>query len=104
MPQTTGVALIIWHKDNQLNEPIYALDARGSATLRDAKQQVIADWLKGRARLELLEVNTRPLPALIIDEARLEDAGLYTCTVEFNKAPTQTYVTRALVSGEFFFV
>ena len=49
----SGLALIVWHKDDQLNSPIFAVDARG-ASIREAKQQAIGDSLKGRARVELM--------------------------------------------------
>jgi hypothetical protein len=90
-----GVALIVWHKDDQLNSPIFVLDARGGP-LKDAKQQAIADTLKGRARVDLIDGGV----ALVVDEARLDDAGLYTCTVEFDRAPTQAYQTSVGVSGK----
>jgi hypothetical protein len=83
-----------------LNSPIFAVDARGGASIRDAKQQAISDSLKGRARVDLAADSTFGLPGLIIDEARLDDAGLYTCTVEFDRAPTQMYQATVGVSGE----
>lgn len=113
-PAMNGIALIVWHKDDQLNSPIFAVDARGGS-IRDAKQQAISDSLKGRARVQLVEqppagsmgasgpVPGSGPPALVIEEARLDDSGLYTCTVEFDRAPTQTYQATVGVSGEYEF-
>lgn len=104
------VSLIVWHKDDpQLSSPIFTIDARGSAgNLREARQQTYADWLKGRAHFEESAAaagfssasSAGQTPALVIDEALQVDAGLYTCTVEFNKAPTQTYQIRVNLIGK----
>ena len=93
-----GISLIVWHKDEQLNSPIFAVDARGASSLREAKQQTGSESLRGRVHLEeSTRLDSRGLgstPALVIDEAQAQDAGLYTCTIEFYKAPTQMHVAR----------
>lgn len=90
-----GISLIVWHKDDKLNSPVFTADARGVSSLREAKQQTNYDSLRGRARLEeSTRLDSRGLgstPALVIEEAVPEDAGIYTCTIEFYKAPTQTH-------------
>lgn len=100
---TSGVSLIVWHKDDQLNSPIFVADARGAGSFRDAKQQAGAESLRGRAHLEVEPANGRPgvLPALLVDDVTVQEAGIYTCTVEFHKAPTQAYQVRVIVVGEF---
>lgn len=123
------VSLIVWHKDNQINEPIFAADVRGAHSLRDARQKINSESLHGRARLIAVvddaeqtgaaltgnptanrstsgasAKNGAPqhisLPALEIDEAQLGDAGTYTCTIEFNKAPTQTHRVAVYLIGK----
>jgi len=88
----SALTVIVWHKDDQLDRPIFSVDARGSSSLREAKQQIGSQQLKGRAHLEA-EDWSQPgsNPALVIEEARAQDGGLYTCTVEFYKAATQTH-------------
>lgn len=90
-----GISLIVWHKDDKLNSPVFTADARGASSLREAKQQTNYESLRGRARLEeSTRLDSRGLgstPALVIEEAVPEDAGIYTCTIEFHKAPTQTH-------------
>lgn len=93
-----AVALIVWHKDGQLDSPIFVADARGAGSFREAKQQVGADWLRGRARLGA--PGERALPALQIDEASAAESGTYSCTIEFYKAPTQSFQVRVQVVGE----
>lgn len=106
-----SVALVVWHKDSQINEPIFAADARGADSLRGARQKVNSESLSGRARL--IAVQNRPdetngstaqlqtqSPALEIDEAQASDAGLYTCTIEFDRAPTQTHRTIVRLIGK----
>lgn len=99
-----GISLIVWHKDDQLSSPIFTVDARGAPSLREAKQQTSADSIKGRAHLEeSTRLDSRGLgatPALVIDETNPADAGLYTCTVEFHKAPTQTHQVQVELVGE----
>lgn len=101
-PSTGGISLIVWHKDDQLNEPIFVADARGVVSLRDTKQQTLAEHLRGRTRLDVATQNG--LPGLQIDEATMQEAGAYTCTVEFHKAPTQTFQVRVIVVGKCCFV
>lgn len=90
-----GISLIVWHKDDKLNSPVFTADARGASSLREAKQQTSYESLRGRARLEeSTRLDSRGLgstPALVIEEAAPEDSGTYTCTIEFYKAPTQTH-------------
>lgn len=89
------VALIVWHKDHQLDSPIYTVDARLSSSLLDAKQAAGVESLRGRAHLGSVEAGAGgvQVPALVVHEAQPNDAGVYTCTLEFNRAPTQTHVT-----------
>lgn len=102
-----GIALIVWYKDKQMESPVFSVDARNVQALRDAKQVVVdsSSSLRGRAHFEeSTRVDARSgiglNPALVIDELAPADAGLYTCTVEFHKAPTQTRNTRVQVIGE----
>lgn len=100
---TPSVALVVWHKDSQLNEPIFAADARGVDSLRAARQKINSETLVGRAKLISVAQQTddaRHLPALEIDEAKPSDAGAYTCTIEFDRAPTQTHRARVRLIGE----
>lgn len=96
-----GISLIRWYKDQQLESPIFSADARGAASLRQAKQVIGLDLLKARARLEeSTRVDSRGLgqiPALVLEQSRKLDEGFYTCTVEFHKAPTQTHQIRVQV-------
>lgn len=90
-----GISLIVWHKDDKLNSPIFTADARGASSLREARQQAGSESLRGRAHLEeSTKMDSRGFgstPALVIEEASPEDVGVYTCTIEFHKAPTQTH-------------
>lgn len=98
------ISVIVWHKDDQLTSPIFSIDARDAASLREAKQQIRSISLRGRAHFEESITTTavhgsehgivHTYPALVIDEATHQDAGLYTCTVEYNKAATQTHKIR----------
>lgn len=96
---TGGISLIVWHKDDDLDQPIFIADARGVESLGDAKQVISSNALKGRARLEDSSGQKRPTsqttsPALVISQPSLLDSGLYTCTLEFHKAPTQIHQVR----------
>lgn len=96
-----GISLIVWHKDDRLDSPIFTVDARGATSLREAKQQTGLESLKGRAHLEeSTRLDSRGFgstPALVIDEANGNDGGVYTCTIEFYEAQTQTYQMRVLL-------
>lgn len=100
-----GISLIVWHKDDQLDSPIFSIDARGASSLKEAKQQTGSENLKGRAHLEeSTRVDSRGFgstPALVIDEAGPQDGGVYTCTVEFHKAPTQMHQIRVLLISKY---
>lgn len=100
-----GISLIVWHKDDQLDSPIFSVDARGASSLKEAKQQTGSQNLKGRAHLEESTlVDSRGFgstPALVIDEAGPQDGGVYTCTVEFHKAATQMHQIRVLLISKY---
>lgn len=102
-PNGQGISLLVWYKGNQLDTPIFVADARAATSLREAKQQTSADWLRGRAHLEeSTRLDSRGLgatPALVIEEATIDDVGLYTCTVDFHKAPTQTHQVNVSLIG-----
>lgn len=103
-PNGQGISLLTWHKDSQLDMPVFVADARGVAALREARQQTNAEWLRGRAHLEeSTHLDARgqgSTPALVIDEATSSDAGIYTCTVDFHKAQTQTHQVNVSLIGE----
>lgn len=103
-PNGQGISLLTWHKDSQLDMPIFVADARGTSSLREAKQQTNAEWLRGRAHLEeSTHLDARGLgatPALVIEEATSSDSGIYTCTVDFHKAQTQTHQVNVSLIGE----
>lgn len=97
-----GISLIVWHKNDRVDSPIFSVDARGTSSLREAKQQTNLDELKGRAHLEeSTRVDRRSglglMPALVVDEAQTGDSGLYRCTIDFYKAPTQSFQVKVVV-------
>lgn len=112
-----GISLLVWHKDDQLNTPIFVADARNSpGNLKEARQVTSSEQLKSRANLEELinnnnnnsqqqrnnnQHNAIVQPALVIREPNLRDSGLYTCTIEFLSEPTQTHQVRAQVISEY---
>lgn len=98
------ISVLAWYKDDQLDAPIFSVDARESSSLLEAKQQTHAEELRGRARLEERRQGGASIsaanPALVIDEAQAADAGLYRCTVEFSTEPTQTFEVRVALLSE----
>lgn len=101
-----GVSLLVWHKDDQLDQPIFIADARGVESLREAKQVISFDLLKGRARLDEAALEAKQgaqsnVPALVITQPNKSDSGLYTCTVEFNQARTQTHQVKVQMISKY---
>jgi len=115
-PSGEQIALIVWHKDEQLDSPVFVVDARKSSSLATARQTAGpgaqgAHLGGGRARVGSLSLggasdlasewqgatSGASTPALFVDEADPKDAGLYTCTLEFQRAPTQTHQTRVVI-------
>lgn len=94
----SDVSLIVWHKDNRLDSPIFTADARTAGSLAEAKKVVSWDHLAGRVQLDY-QSDHSTAPALVISEPVGEDAGIYTCTIEFYKAPTQTHQVKAEIIG-----
>lgn len=100
-----GISLLVWHKNDQLDSPIFSVDAKEVASLREAKQRTNSEQLKGRAHLEESgradSRGANAAPALVIEEASKDDEGLYTCTVEFHQAATQTHKIQVSLIGKF---
>lgn len=89
------VSLLVFHKDSQLDTPIFVADARNSAgSLRDSRQVISLEMLKNRAHVDQ---NQQQQPVLIIEDPNSEDSGLYTCTLEFVADPTRTHQVRVQV-------
>lgn len=104
---TSTISLLVWYKNDQLDTPIFVADARAttSGLLRDSRQVINADSLKGRAHVEdasLQAASSRlqqrlQQATLVIEDPQADDSGLYTCTLEFVAAPTRTHQVRVQV-------
>lgn len=90
------ISLVVFHKDSQLDTPIFVADARNSAgSLRDSRQVISLDSLRNRAHVE--SDSRQQQPVLVIEDPQSDDSGFYTCTLEFVADPTRTHQVRVQV-------
>ncbi|XP_071512238.1 cell adhesion molecule 2-like [Panulirus ornatus] len=88
---TDRVILVLWYKDG-LGAPIYSYDSRGNS-ISDARNWADEKTLGGRGHFDLKATPA----ALVLDNVRAADEGLYRCRVDFKNSPTRNARTNVTV-------
>ncbi|XP_068241139.1 cell adhesion molecule 2-like [Palaemon carinicauda] len=89
---TDRVKLVLWYKDG-IGTPIYSYDSRG-----DNRSAKVRNWSDEKTLGDRGHFDIKSTPsALVLDNVRASDEGLYRCRVDFQKSPTRNARTNVSV-------
>ncbi|XP_064119499.1 synaptogenesis protein syg-2-like [Macrobrachium nipponense] len=89
---TDRVKLVLWYKDG-IGTPIYSYDSRS-----DTRSVKVRNWSDEKTLGDRGHFDTKSTPAaLVLDNVRATDEGLYRCRVDFQKSPTRNARTNVSV-------